>query len=82
MAFNIVTFTTLKPKAMRSLFPIMSQWKNHSGALTRLENSFVRYGQLIIYLIAIGVIGFMYLAAQRAIANYLESLQSTAVPQL
>jgi hypothetical protein len=60
----------------------MSQWINYSKTLTSLEHSFQRYGQLIIYLIAIAVIGFIYLGAQQAIANYLESLQPPIVPQL
>ena len=67
---------------MRPLFPIMSQWIHHSRTLNNFEHSFIRYGQLIIYLIAIGVVGFIYLGAQRAIANYLESLQTQVVPQL
>lgn len=67
---------------MRPLLPIMSQWIPHSWTLNNLERTFARYGQLIIYLIAIGIIGFIYLGAQRAIANYLESLQTPLGPQL
>ena len=67
---------------MRPLFPMMSQWIQRSWTLNKFERSFARYGQLLIYLIAIGIIGFIYLGAQRAIANYLESLQAPVIPQL
>lgn len=66
---------------MRPLLPMMSQWIQHTWTLNNFERSFNRYGQIIIYLIAIGIIGFIYLGAQRAIATYLESLQAPLVPQ-
>lgn len=78
LTFKVIKFTSLKPKDMRPLLPIMSQWINHSGTLARVA----QYGQLIIYLIVLGVIGFIYLGVQRTIANYLESLQIPVVRQL
>lgn len=66
---------------MRSLLPVMSQWINHSMTFSRFEHALVHYGQLIIYFSALAIIGVFYIGAQKAFANYLESLQAIQVSQ-
>mgnify|MGYP003471178147 FL=1 len=66
---------------MRSLLPIMSQWINYSWTFSRFEHALVRYGQFIIYFSALAIMGGFYLGAQKALANYLESLQVIQPPQ-
>lgn len=78
---ELLNSTDLNLKAMRSLFANMSQGINHSRTLTRVEDALLRYGQLIIYFFAIAIIGVIYMGAQKAMANYLESLQALQVSQ-
>jgi hypothetical protein len=66
---------------MRPLLPIMSQWINHSRTFNKFEHVLIRYGQLIIYFLALAIIGVFYMGAQKTIANYLESLQVIQLPQ-
>ena len=66
---------------MRSLLPIMSQWINHSMTYGRFEHALIHYGQLIIYFLALVVIGVFYIGVQKSFANYLESLQVIQLPQ-
>jgi hypothetical protein len=66
---------------MRPLLPIMSQWIIHSRTFSRFEYALIHYGQLIIYFSALAIIGILYMGAQKAFANYLESLQVIQLPQ-
>ncbi|MDH4091278.1 MAG: hypothetical protein OEV74_04260 [Cyclobacteriaceae bacterium] len=61
---------------MRSIFLLMSQKLHFSEALTlnRLEYSLIRYGQLIVYLLAIGALGYCYISLQGMFADYLDGL--------
>jgi hypothetical protein len=54
----------------------MSQKLHFSEALTlnRLEYSLIRYGQLIVYLLAIGALGYCYISLQGMFADYLDGL--------
>ena len=65
---------------MRPMLPIMSQWINHSRTFGRFEHALIRYGQLIIYFLALAIIGVFYMGAQKAFANYLESLEVIQLP--
>jgi uncharacterized membrane protein len=59
----------------------MSQKLHISGTLNRSEYSLARYGQIVIYLFAIGVISYLYISIQKIIINYLDSLALGQLPE-
>jgi len=58
----------------------MSQKLNISGAIGRAEYSFMRYGQIAIYLFAITAISFLYISIQKIIINYIDKLALGQLP--
>jgi len=65
---------------MSSISSKMSQKLHISGALNRSEYSFMRYGQIVIYLFAICVISYLYIAMQKIIINYVDNLALGQLP--
>ena len=63
--------------------PITSlhQRLTHSRVPDKIEHALFRYGQLLIYFIAIALVGFAYLRMQEVLAKILADLGRAPVPQ-
>jgi hypothetical protein len=65
---------------MSSISSKMTQKLNISGTLDRAEYSFMRYGQIAIYLFAIAVITSSFFFIQKIIISYLNNLALGQLP--
>jgi hypothetical protein len=65
---------------MSSISSKMSQKLHLSETINRPEYSFMRYGQILIYLFALGVISYLYISVQKIIINYLDTLAVGQIP--
>ena len=74
---NYLHSLNLNLKAMRSLFPMMSQRLHFSDALNRIQS----YSQLIIYLAAIGVMAYGYIVLHGMLSSYLVGFELTQIPE-
>jgi hypothetical protein len=58
---------------MREIIQMMSQRLHLPHAIQKIENAIIRYGQLIISFIIIGMIAYGYIVIQNMILGYLSN---------